>query len=82
MSLELHSLHMTYNEAFRRLGAHPRLIDPVSQMLDGDVYMHQYKVNAKAAFDGEVWQWHQDYGTWETGRRNARATGHEYRRIP
>jgi ectoine hydroxylase len=26
--------------------------------------MHQYKVNAKAAFDGAVWQWHQDYGTW------------------
>jgi hypothetical protein len=21
--------------------------------------MHQYKVNAKAAFDGEIWQWHQ-----------------------
>ena len=34
------------------------------QILDGPVYMHQYKVNAKAAFDGEVWQWHQDYGTW------------------
>ena len=27
----------TYNEAFRRLAAHPRLIDPVSQILDGDV---------------------------------------------
>ena len=27
------------------------------------VYMHQYKVNAKAPFDGAVWQWHQDYGT-------------------
>ena len=26
--------------------------------------MHQFKVNAKAAFDGDVWQWHQDYGTW------------------
>jgi ectoine hydroxylase len=26
--------------------------------------MHQFKINAKAAFDGEVWQWHQDYGTW------------------
>lgn len=26
--------------------------------------MHQYKVNAKAAFDGEIWQWHQDFGTW------------------
>jgi len=54
----------TYNDAFRRLGAHPRLIKPVMQLLDGPVYIHQYKVNAKAAFDGDVWQWHQDYGTW------------------
>jgi ectoine hydroxylase len=53
-----------YNEAFARLGAHPRLVDPVMQILDEQVYMHQFKVNAKAAFDGEVWQWHQDYGTW------------------
>ena len=56
----------TYNEAFRRLGKHPRLINPVMQLLDGQVYIHQYKVNAKAAFDGEVWQWHQDYGTWRS----------------
>lgn len=55
----------TYNEAFRRLGAHPRLVEPVEQLLDGPVYMHQLKVNAKAAFDGDVWQWHQDYGTWK-----------------
>jgi ectoine hydroxylase len=54
----------TYNDAFRRLGAHPRLIEPVMRLLDGPVYMHQYKVNAKIAFDGDVWQWHQDYGTW------------------
>ena len=54
----------TYNEGFRRLGRHPRLIGPVMQLLDGQVYMHQYKVNAKAAFDGAVWQWHQDFGTW------------------
>lgn len=54
----------TYNEAHRRLGSHPRLIGPIQQILDGPVYMHQYKINAKAPFDGEVWQWHQDYGTW------------------
>jgi len=54
----------TFNEAFKRLGRHPRLIDPVVQLLDGPVYIHQYKINAKAAFDGDVWQWHQDYGTW------------------
>ena len=55
----------TYNEAHRRLARHPRLIDPVVQVLGGPVYMHQYKINAKAAFDGDVWQWHQDYGTWK-----------------
>ncbi len=54
----------TYNEGFKRLGAHPRLVNPVKQILEGDVYMHQFKVNAKAAFDGDVWQWHQDFGTW------------------
>ncbi len=54
----------TYDEGFRRLGRHPRLINPVMQILGGSVYVHQYKVNAKAAFNGDVWQWHQDYGTW------------------
>ncbi len=54
----------TYNEAFRRLSRHPRLIGPAMQLLDGPVYMHQFKLNAKAAFNGDVWQWHQDYGTW------------------
>ncbi|MCY4609555.1 MAG: phytanoyl-CoA dioxygenase family protein [bacterium] len=53
-----------YHEAFRRLGRHPRLIEPVMQLLGGPVYIHQYKVNAKVAFNGDVWQWHQDYGTW------------------
>ncbi|HEX9584383.1 MAG TPA: phytanoyl-CoA dioxygenase family protein [Gammaproteobacteria bacterium] len=54
----------TFNDAFARLGRHPRLIEPVMQLLGGPVYMHQFKINAKAAFDGDVWQWHQDYGTW------------------
>jgi ectoine hydroxylase len=54
----------TYNEGFRLLGNHPRLIEPVEQLFGEPLYMHQYKVNAKAAFDGDIWQWHQDYGTW------------------
>jgi ectoine hydroxylase len=65
----------TYNEAFRLLGAHPRLIGPVEQLFGERLYMHQFKVNAKAPFDGEVWQWHQDYGTWarDDGMPEARA---------
>ena len=39
-------------------------MNPVKQLLGGDVYMHQFKINAKAAFNGDVWQWHQDFGTW------------------
>lgn len=54
----------TYNEAFRLLGSHPRLIAPVEQLFGEKLYMHQFKINAKAAFEGDVWQWHQDYGTW------------------
>jgi ectoine hydroxylase len=55
----------TYNEAFGILGRHPRLIRPLEQFFGEPVYMHQFKINAKAAFDGELWQWHQDYGTWQ-----------------
>ena len=54
----------TYNEAFGILGRHPRLVRPVEQLFGEKLYMHQYKINAKAAFTGDVWQWHQDYGTW------------------
>ena len=54
-----------YNEAFGLLGAHPRMINPVEQVFGEKVYMHQYKINAKSAFTGDVWQWHQDYGTWK-----------------
>ena len=45
-------------------GRHPRLIEPVEQLFGEKLYMHQFKINAKAKFDGDVWQWHQDYGTW------------------
>jgi len=56
--------HM-YSAPFARLGRHPRMIDPVRQILGEELYMHQFKINGKMAFDGDVWQWHQDYGTWK-----------------
>ncbi|MFL6714131.1 MAG: phytanoyl-CoA dioxygenase family protein [Sulfurifustis sp.] len=55
----------TWNEVFGILARHPRLIEPGRQLLGADdLYLHQFKINAKAAFDGAVWQWHQDYATW------------------
>ena len=56
--------HM-YNPVYARLGRHPRMIEPVRQLFGEDVYMHQFKINGKVAFDGDLWQWHQDYGTWQ-----------------
>jgi ectoine hydroxylase len=56
--------HM-YSEPFARLGRHPRMIEPVEDLLGEKLYMHQFKINGKMAFEGDVWQWHQDYGTWK-----------------
>jgi ectoine hydroxylase len=49
---------------FARLARHPRMVEPVVDLFDEAVYMHQFKINGKMAFEGDVWQWHQDYGTW------------------
>jgi len=53
-----------YSAPFAKLGRHPRMVRPVEQLFGEPVYMHQFKINGKNAFDGDVWQWHQDYGTW------------------
>ena len=65
----------TFSEVFRLLVRHPRLVEPLRQYFGEDVYVHQFKLNAKAAFEGDVWQWHQDYGTWarDDGMPQARA---------
>jgi ectoine hydroxylase len=54
-----------YSEPFARLARHPRMVGPVQELIGEALYMHQFKINGKAAFDGDVWQWHQDYGTWK-----------------
>ena len=53
-----------YSRPFATLARHPRMVGPVMDLFNEPVYMHQFKINGKAAFDGDVWQWHQDYGTW------------------
>jgi ectoine hydroxylase len=55
--------HM-YSKPFATLARHPRMIKPVESLFGEKLYMHQFKINGKMAFEGDVWQWHQDYGTW------------------
>ena len=59
----------TYSERYRRLLRHPGIVGPVEQLLGGDVYLHQFSINPKAAFVGEAWGWHQDYPTWRVDNR-------------
>jgi ectoine hydroxylase len=55
-------LHLR-SEVYRRLVRHPRLIEPARQLCGEDLYIMQVKVNVKAAFSGDIWQWHQDFST-------------------
>ena len=66
----------TTNEVFGRLSRHPRIIEPAKQILGSNVYVYQFKINAKAAFGGDIWEWHQDYVFWrkEDGMPSPRVT--------
>ncbi|MFT5259733.1 MAG: ectoine hydroxylase [Saprospiraceae bacterium] len=55
-------LHLR-DEFFARLIRDPRLASPALQVLQAPIYLQQIKVNVKAAFTGEVWQWHYDFAT-------------------
>ena len=35
------------------------------QILESPSYVYQFKINAKAALAGDVWEWHQDYIFWQ-----------------
>ncbi|MEK8173406.1 phytanoyl-CoA dioxygenase family protein [Streptomyces sp. M19] len=50
---------------FREFVRLPRLLHLARHVLGGDVYVHQFKINAKAAMRGEVWEWHQDSYFWQ-----------------
>lgn len=55
----------TASPAFQAAVRLPRTLGMVQQLLrDDDLYLHHTKVNIKAAIEGSVWPWHQDYGSW------------------
>lgn len=57
----------TYSERFHALSRLPRTLGVARQVLRDDaLYMHHYKLNMKAAIEGSIWQWHQDFMSWQT----------------
>ena len=54
-----------FSEPYRRLALLPRLLHPVRQLLQDEVYLHQSRLNPKQGFGGgAAWDWHQDYPPW------------------
>lgn len=54
---------------------HPLLVGAARQILGGDVYVHQSRLNLKPAFGGAGFSWHSDFETWhaEDGMPRMRA---------
>ncbi len=71
----IHGSH-TNSQVFQNLSQISRLVEPAMQILNSQVYVYQFKINIKAAFSGDVWQWHQDYIFWrkEDGMPTSRVT--------
>lgn len=41
-----------------------RIVNPMEQILDGEVYFYHSKMMLKDPLTGGAWAWHQDYGYW------------------
>jgi ectoine hydroxylase len=50
--------------AFDAASRDPRIVEPVAQLLGEEIYLFQSRLNYKVALEGDVFQWHQDYGSW------------------
>jgi ectoine hydroxylase len=52
-----------------------RLVDRIRQILGGEAYIHQFRINFKPPFAGREFAWHSDFETWhvEDGMPRMRA---------
>src|ERR1041384_4331100 len=41
-----------------------RIVEPLEQVLGGEIYHYHHKMMLKEPFVGGAWEWHQDYGYW------------------
>ncbi len=65
-SQEIRSLFAVHflSERFARLSRDERLLGRVRQILGGDAYVHQSRINYKPGFEGKGFSWHSDFETW------------------
>jgi ectoine hydroxylase len=59
----VYGVHQNLAE-INEVARHPQLLGVARQLVGDEVYVHQSKVNIKAPFAGDQWEWHQDYIYW------------------
>jgi ectoine hydroxylase len=63
------------SDLFDRVTRDRRILSKVQEILGGDVYIHQSRINYKPGFTGKEFYWHSDFETWhvEDGMPRMRA---------
>ncbi|MFB6564740.1 phytanoyl-CoA dioxygenase family protein [Streptomyces sp. NPDC056400] len=59
----IHGCH-AFDEACQALVRLPCLVEMAEKLIGGPVYLYQFKVNIKQAYEGDAWPWHQDFSFW------------------
>lgn len=62
----IHGMHL-FDPFFMVLAKNQFFIEFAQKYLSDSVYIHQYKINMKAAMEGQSWPWHQDFVYWKEG---------------
>jgi ectoine hydroxylase len=62
-------------DPWRALAGDGRIVGAARQVLGGEVYVHQSRINLKPGFEGKDFYWHSDFETWhiEDGMPRMRA---------
>ena len=60
----IHGCHLR-DDKMSGLVKNPKLLLPAKQILGPEIYVYQFKINPKEAFNGGSWEWHQDYTHWK-----------------
>ncbi len=53
------------SDFFDKLAHLEKIVVPIRQLLEEEVYIHQVKINHKRALAGDRWDWHQDLYYWQ-----------------
>ena len=63
------------SDVFDAVARDPRILNRVREILGGDVYIHQSRINYKPGMQGKDFFWHSDFETWhvEDGMPRMRA---------